>query len=71
MPALYYAKPPITATTCLRKKSDNPMFWTSSCSGAIITHWQLLFPLPIAASSHKELQMYLPPGVLSAALCAH
>ena len=42
----------------LKKKSDNPVFWTSSCSEAIITHWQLSLPLPIAASPGEELQMY-------------
>ena len=44
----------------IKDLSDNPVFWTSSFFEAIITHWQLSFLLPIAASSHKELQMYHP-----------
>lgn len=63
--------PPITETTCLKAKNHNPVFWTSSCSEAIITRWQLSFPLPIAASSPKELQMYHPTrSVFCCPLCS-
>lgn len=63
--------PPITETTCLKGKNDNPVFWTRSCSEAIIIRWQLSFPLPRTASLPKKLQMNHPTRNVSAALHAH